>query len=70
MTIQIKLEYEGYFYLSAEDEADENTLEKARDMLDKISKSKVENLVLKNRTKEYYFNKSILEKSVITLIIN
>lgn len=70
MTIQIKLEYNGYLYLSSEQEADEDSLEKARDLLYKISQSKVENLVIENGTKEYYFNKSILEKSIITLIIN
>lgn len=68
MTVQIKLEYEGYLYLSQEEEINEDALEKARNLLKDISEFKVESLIIKNGKQEYYFNKSILEKSIITLI--
>jgi hypothetical protein len=70
MTIQIKLKYNGDLYLSSEREVDEDSLQKLRDILVQISKSKVDHLIIENGTEQYYFNKSILEKSIITLISN
>jgi hypothetical protein len=69
MKIQIKLDYNDKVYLSNTQECTKEDVEKARDLIKKISEGKTTHLSIENGFEEFFFTKSILEMSIITLIV-
>jgi hypothetical protein len=68
MKIRIKLEYNDKIYLSNIQECTEEEVKNAKDLIKKISEGKVTHLSIENGHEEYFFTKSILESSIITVI--
>lgn len=68
MKIRIKLQYNDKFYLSNIQECTEEEVKQAKDLIKKISEGKVTHLSIENGAEEYFFTKSILESSIITVI--
>jgi len=69
MKIQIKLDYNNKVYLSNTQECTEEDVEQAKDLIKKISEGKVTHLSIENGVEEFFFTKSILEMSIITVIV-
>ena len=69
MKIQIKLDYNDKVYLSNAQECTEVDVEQAKQLIKKISEGKVTHLSIENGFEEYFFTKSILEMSIITVIV-
>ena len=69
MKIQIKLDYNDKVYLSNSQECTKEDVEQTKDLIKKISEGKVTRLSIENGVEEYFFTKSILEMSIITVIV-
>jgi hypothetical protein len=69
MKIQIKLDYNDKVYLSNTQECTKEDIEQAKDFIKKISEGKVTHLSIENGVDEHFFTKSILEMSIITVIV-
>ena len=69
MKIQIKLDYNGKIYLSNTEECEEEDVNQAKELIKKISEGKVTHLSMQSNNEEHFFTKSILEKSILTVIV-
>ena len=69
MKIQIKLDYNDKVYLSENQECTKEDVEQTEDLIKKVSEGKVTRLSIENGFEEYFFSKSILEMSIITVIV-
>jgi hypothetical protein len=69
MKIQIKLDYNDKVYSSNTQECTEEDVKEAKDLIKKISEGKVTHLSVENGFEEFFFTKSILEMSIITVIV-
>ena len=69
MKVQIKLEYRDKVYLSDVIESNQKELEEVEELMEDISKGKAEHLSFENKNEKYFFSKSVLEQSVITVIV-
>ena len=69
MKIQIKLDYNDKVYLSNSQECTKEDVEQAKELIKKVSEGRVTHLSIKKGFEEYFFTKSILEISIITVIV-
>ena len=69
MKLQIKLDYNDKVYLSSIQECTKEDVEQTKDLIKKISEGKVTRLSIESGFEEYFFTKSILEMSIITVIV-
>jgi hypothetical protein len=69
MKIQIKVDYNDKVYLSNPQECTKEGVKQAKNSIKKISEGKITHLSIKNGFEEYFFTKSILEMSIITVIV-
>ena len=71
MKIQIKLDYNDKVYLSnIQKQCTKEEIEQVKDLIKKISEGKVTHFSIENAFEEYFFTKSILEMSIITVIVS
>jgi len=69
MKIQIKLEYLDKVYYSNNTECKQDDVVKGKELIKQVSQGELNYLSMQNGFDEYYFTKSILELSIITVIV-
>jgi hypothetical protein len=70
MKLQILLEYQDKVYATSSIDATKQNIEMAKELIKKAVEGSVSHISLLNNDVEYFIPKSILEKSVILLIIS
>jgi uncharacterized protein (DUF779 family) len=69
MKIQIKLQYLDKVYYSNNTECDEEKVSKCKELIKEITEGQSTYFSIINGFEEYFFTKSILELSIITVIV-
>jgi hypothetical protein len=70
MKIQIVVEYQDNVYATSSIEATEQDIEITKELIKKAVEGSVSHISLLNKDVEYFIPKSILENSVILLVIS